>query len=216
MVGSRPALLTVLVMCCTPRSGAAAADAVDAYVGVSLGQAHVAVLPAPVLGSSSLNSICCNTTVNGTAALSGDHFAFKALLGTRPVSLLGAEAAYVDLGTPHGALGGNPATAKMSGETLFGLLYLPTPVIDTFLKAGAAHLRSQISGDAIQITIDCFPGLCTPPKVFFRQQRTDTEFAFGAGIQHKIGSLAMRAEFERFTAADEHPTLITAGLTWSF
>jgi hypothetical protein len=216
MVRSRPALLTVLVMFYTAWSGAVAADAVDAYVGASLGQAHVAVLPAPVFGSSLLNSICCNTTVNGTAALSRNHFAFKALLGTHPVSLFGAEAAYVDLGSPHGTLGGNPATAKISGETLFGLLYLPTPVIDTFLKAGAARLRSQISGDAIQITIDCFPGLCTPPKVLFRQERTDTEFAFGAGIQHKIGSLAVRAEFERFSAADEHPTLITAGLTWSF
>jgi hypothetical protein len=36
------------------------------------------------------------------------------------------------------------------------------------------------------------------------------------GIQHKIGSLAVRAEFERFTAAEEHPTLITAGLICSF
>jgi hypothetical protein len=216
MVVSRPVLLTLLVMLCTVWSRAAAADTVGAYVGASLGEAHVAVLPAPVFGSSLLNPICCSTTVDGTAALSRDHFAFKALLGIHPVSLLGAEAAYVDLGSPHGALGGNPATAKMTGETLFGLLYLPTPVIDTFLKAGAARLRSQITGDAIQVTIDCFPGVCTPPEVLFRQQRTDTEFAFGAGIQHKIGSLAVRAEFERFTAAEEHPTLVTAGLTWSF
>jgi hypothetical protein len=36
------------------------------------------------------------------------------------------------------------------------------------------------------------------------------------GAQYKFGSLAVRAEFERFNAAGEHPSLLTLGLTWSF
>ena len=40
MVRSRPALLTVLVMFYTAWSDAAAADAVDVYVGASLGLAN--------------------------------------------------------------------------------------------------------------------------------------------------------------------------------
>ena len=164
VVGSRTVLFIVLVIFCLAWSNAADADTAGAYVGVSLGHAHIAVLPAPVDGSSLLNPICCGTTVNGTTALSGDHLGFKALLGTHPVSFFGAEVAYVDLGSAHSLLGGNPAPAKMSGETLFGLLYLPTPVIETFLKAGAARLRSHRTAGTL-ITSGC--GLPTPayPRV---------------------------------------------------
>jgi hypothetical protein len=46
--------------------------------------------------------------------------------------------------------------------------------------------------------------------------RSDTSFAAGVGAQVKFGSLALRAEYERFDAAGENPSLVSLGLTWSF
>jgi hypothetical protein len=36
------------------------------------------------------------------------------------------------------------------------------------------------------------------------------------GAQYKFGSLAARAEYERFSVAGEHPSVVWFGLTWTF
>jgi hypothetical protein len=38
----------------------------------------------------------------------------------------------------------------------------------------------------------------------------------GGGAQYKLGPMALRAEYERFSADGTHPTLISVGVTWSF
>lgn len=43
-----------------------------------------------------------------------------------------------------------------------------------------------------------------------------TKFAFGAGVQGKIGSLAIRAEYERVGAGGENPSIASLGVTWKF
>ena len=52
--------------------------------------------------------------------------------------------------------------------------------------------------------------------------RSSTNFAFGAGVQYKLGSLpalgsfALRAEYERFQFGGENPSQVSFGLTWTF
>ena len=38
----------------------------------------------------------------------------------------------------------------------------------------------------------------------------------GLGAQYKLGSWAVRAEYERFNAAGENPSLLSVGITWTF
>ena len=42
-----------------------------------------------------------------------------------------------------------------------------------------------------------------------------TNFAYGAGVQGKIGSLAIRAEYERIGGSSANPDLISLGVTWT-
>ncbi len=44
----------------------------------------------------------------------------------------------------------------------------------------------------------------------------NTNFAYGAGLQGKIGALAIRAEYERISASGGNPDIISLGVTWTF
>jgi opacity protein-like surface antigen len=151
-----------------------------------------------------------------TTTFEYNHSAYQLIVGVRPISLLGAEASYIDFGHPHYKSSANAAVAtdlELKGSAAFGVLYLPVPVIDLYLKAGVSSLRSQFNGTAF------LPGPCpiTMPNCgVVHQNQTDTGFAAGAGVQVKFGSLAARAEYERFTAAGTHPDMITLGLIWKF
>jgi hypothetical protein len=49
-----------------------------------------------------------------------------------------------------------------------------------------------------------------------RYEVTNTGLAAGAGAQFKFGSLSVRGEYERFSAAGGNPSLFSLGLTWTF
>jgi hypothetical protein len=199
----------IVVLCAV--ASAAAADPLGLYVGAAVGQsgvtgkvanpsAAIAVFPVPT-----------------SDVFDEEHSALKVMVGLRPIPLVGAEFSYLDLGNPSGSLFGFPASASMKGESAFGILYLPVPVVDVFAKAGAARLQSTFRGFAPNGIPDniCVAGVpCgTSP---FQQERTTTAFAAGAGAQFKLGAWAIRAEYERFNVAGEAPHLASLGLTWSF
>ena len=143
------------------------------------------------------------------------HSAFKVMVGVRPVSLVGAELTYIDLGHPSGNVFKYPATASLKGPAAFAVLYLPVPVIDVFLKAGVARLQSDLSGLVADGSNVCLVGQpCGAAP--FRLNRTNTSGAGGAGAQYKLGSWALRAEYERFNAAGGNPGLLSLGVTWTF
>ena len=178
---------------------ASALDPIGWYVGGAIGQAQVIeevsgpALPLPVRFQET-------------------HSAFKLMVGARPISLLGAEVSYMDFGNPGRSFFGYPANASMKGGSAFGMLYLPVPIIDVYLKAGIASIHSTVSGS---VPIVCpAPGPCGPGA--FQQSQTNTGFAGGAGLQFKFGSWTARAEYERFNAASENPYMLSLGLTWSF
>jgi opacity protein-like surface antigen len=175
-----------------------AANPIGLYAGGAIGQANLEA----------------NVPTFSTTTFKDNHSAYKLLVGVRPISLLGVEISYIDFGHANGTLQGYQlADLDLKGTAAFGVLYLPVPVIDLYLKAGVSSLRSQFNGTAL------VPGVCqtnVPNCNVVHQNQTDAGFAAGAGVQVKFGSLAARADFERFTAVGAHPNMISLGLIWKF
>ncbi|MGH8317438.1 MAG: outer membrane beta-barrel protein [Steroidobacteraceae bacterium] len=195
----------------------ASTNLLNVYVGASLGHASLRASDSSLIASypDSLGSFDRN------------DFAYQIMAGVRGLYLLGAEIDYFNLGS--GAVSpswlglGAVTDARISqkGEAAFAVLYLPVPVINLYLKAGVAHLTTQLSAsgntgvcppDHLCPEIVC-PTCATP----FRGTLDSGEatFAAGAGVQWKFGAWAVRGEYERFDTLGEHPDLLTVGVTWT-
>ena len=197
-------ILAALVFVVPPNGNALAGDLLGLYVGGAIGQSHLEAAASQVF--SDIGSATSTENIDKT------HAAFKVMLGARPISLLGAEIDYIDFGKPSGSLFGNPADVSMKGAAAFGVLYLPVPIVDVYLKAGIARLESTINGSI------CSPCACDLQvcRFSFQLNRTNTSGAGGGGAQYKFGSWAVRAEYERFNAAGGNPSLLSVGITWHF
>jgi opacity protein-like surface antigen len=201
-------ILATLVLLALPISNATAEDLLGLYVGGAIGQSRVEATDVGFLKPE----------------FAENHSAFKAMVGIRPISLLGAELDYIDFGNASGSLRfpsnvANTGTAAVSvkGEAAFGLIYLPIPIVDVYAKAGLSRLQTSVNGGDNFYQCGVPPGPPGCPFVsHFQLSRTDTGFAAGAGAQYKFGSWAVRAEYERFDAAGAHPSLVSAGIAWTF
>lgn len=120
-------------------------------------------------------------------------FAWKVFAGVRAFSFAGAELNYVDFGKPSG--GG--LDLKYKAIAGYGVFYvpLPLPILDIYVKAGLA--RVDVNPSAAPNT-------------------DDTKFAYGAGLQLKFGSFAVRGEYEQYKVEDAKPSLMTLGFSKSF
>jgi opacity protein-like surface antigen len=150
----------------------------------------------------------------------GRHSAWKVIAGIRPVSPLGVELEYIDFGNPRtevmdtfsGALTG----AEAKAVTLFGLGYLPLPVpfLDVYGKLGLARLHTTLT--EISPVPFCPVGVIPCAQTTSNQSGWSTNFAYGAGVQVKVSSLAVRAEYERIDASAGNPDILSLGVTWTF
>jgi opacity protein-like surface antigen len=140
------------------------------------------------------------------------HSAYKFMAGIRPISLLGVEIAYDNFGHPSQQIGYLATNVSMKGESAFGILYLPVPVLDVFFKAGLARIDSTATTNVVCLAGQPCIELATPGP----ESRTNVGLAAGAGAQFKIGSLAVRGEYERFNAAGGNPSLWSIGVIWKF
>ncbi len=122
--------------------------------------------------------------------------AWDVFVGVRVLSFLGAEVKYIDFGKPNG----DGAEFKYNGLAGYGLYYLPLPlpVLDVYVKAGVARLDADIKFDGGTLSTD------------------DTKFAYGAGVQLKFGSFAIRGEYEQFKIEGAKPSLLSVGFSKSF
>jgi opacity protein-like surface antigen len=206
------ALLALLLCPLVTGGSARASDPLGLYLGAAYGEAHVRAQLGPFVPGS-------------TGPLPGfdaTHSAYQAILGMRPISFLGAEITYIDLGRPSriGLTDPIPGIASFvtaeqasqKGEAAYALLYLPVPVIDVYVKAGL----SRITTDA-QVTYT-LPGAYCPAgfncETSSSASITNTSFAYGAGVQWKLGDWSVRGEYERFSAAGENPTLLSIGMSY--
>jgi opacity protein-like surface antigen len=109
------------------------------------------------------------------------------------------------------------ADVRMKGSAAFGILYLPVPVVDVYLKGGLARIQTSANVTGVLLGVGtCVVGFPDCARFARHNSATDTHFAAGAGAQFKLGSWALRAEYERFSAAGENPGLATLGVTWTF
>jgi hypothetical protein len=134
------------------------------------------------------------------------------MVGFRPIRLVGAELAYLDFGHPSRHVGFIPTDVSMRGAAALGILYLPVPVVDIYVKAGVARLQSTVTATSV-----CPPGAyCVVIPTTTAVSSANVAFAGGAGVQVKFGSFAVRGEYERFNAAGGHPSLLSLGAVWTF
>lgn len=205
-IGVLPVVVFVLATTC---GTAKAEDPVGFYIGGSLGRADVhadrsvrATLDALDLHGSDLH-----------------HFGWKAMMGIRPLPIIGAEAEYIDLGNRSYGSGIAPTVTTGvvhdKGGALFGMLYAPIPVpfFDLYGKIGVARLRSDTRGETAGLVC---PAIVPSSCPFFESERTETRPAYGAGVQFKFGAAAVRVEYERFSVSTDRPDLTSIGFTWTF
>lgn len=196
----------------------AQAAPLDLYLGAGFGQAHI---------RAQLNGL---SGPNGPVGSLGDFdstkSAYQAMFGIRLLSFLGAEVDYIDLGQQSirgpgqpvpGEAGANVLAEQVSqkGEAAFGMLYLPVPIIDVYVKAGVSRITTDMSATTN------YPGVGTcqinDPGCslsYLSRSSSDVGFAYGAGVQWKLGQWAVRGEYERFDAAGANPSLLSIGMTF--
>jgi hypothetical protein len=208
-------LLMIAMSGCGASTVALADNAMGTYVGAGAGESHLrtgteVIDPGPPGG------------YNGPGyKFDARHSAWKATAGIRPLSRLGVELQYLDFGrvstgvAPTG--GGTLLAAEAEAMTVFGLGYLPLPVpfLDVYGKLGVARLRTSLK-EIGPIAIICPVGVtpCLPPT--FNQVDWTTNLAYGAGVQAKIRHFAIRAEYERISAGERTPDMVSLGVTWTF
>jgi opacity protein-like surface antigen len=193
---------SALLLCALAGSAVAADGLIGFQLGAGLGQANIRVDQRP--GNIGLG-------------LKENHTAWKVLLGVRPISVIGAELSYFDLGKANASFGGGTtavnAQAQQRGAALFavGYLPLPLPLLDIFGKVGMA--RTQTTLDGTQPALVCVVAGCN----VFHGNSSDNKWAWGAGAQIKLPltGLAVRAEYEQFKTPNGDPHLVTVGLIWN-
>ena len=202
------ALLMIAGLHCVP--AAAASNLLGLYVGAGAGRAEVRA-------TGFRNPLSASVT-GPLGGVGGNAFAYQLTAGVRFLSVFGAEADYVDLGQASGPIGTKTsARVDTTGTAVFGVFYLPIPVINVFAKAGLARLDTQGSATiALPGFASCTVGVsnCGVYSSAYRQRTTS--LAAGIGAQIDLGPLAVRAEVERFSAAGEHPTLAAIEVLFRF
>ncbi len=192
-----------------------AADPLEIYIGGAVGKATVRADEITFVAPT-------GNALTGPISLSKSETGWKILGGVRPISLLGAEVEYVEFGsptasnTPAGYGLGYTVDMRSKAAAAFGVFYVPIPVplLDVYGKVGLARVQTTVDATA---GLGCFgPLLCPVAFGDFKRHRTDSRFAYGAGVQVKPGRFAIRAEYERISTNTGDPDLLSVGATWTF
>jgi opacity protein-like surface antigen len=187
--------VTLIAACGTGK----AADLLGLYIGGAMGGSTVRV----------------DKSLTGTSNdVTDRHTGWKAMVGIRPLSIVGAELEYLDFGNPSYTSG--PATGVVDSKAvaLLGVLYapIPIPVFDLYGKLGVARLQTDVNGQILGLFCPVgFPNCGT-----IAASHRDTGVGYGGGMQFKFAAVAVRAEYERVESSNSSPDMFSLGLTWTF
>ena len=170
------------------------------YVGASLGQASIEQRKDFVED--------IDTT---RVAFDSDDMGYKVLIGVRPLDWLGVEGTYTNFGkqedTLRRTLASTNTTVEQDGEFegygLSGFLvgYIPIGPVDIFGKAGL------VSWDTKTKVADEVDWL----------RKDGNDLAYGVGVQFRLLSLGLRAEYEVFDLDGlEDANFLSIGVTYTF
>jgi Outer membrane protein beta-barrel domain len=200
--GSLLAILTIGA--CAVSTAALADNLAGFYVGAGVGY----------------STIRSDDSAYGLPGYYNDHqTAWKAIVGVRPLPIVGAEFEYIDFGQPGGHRNYDPnyygRDSHPRAAALFAVGYLPLPIplFDVYGKAGVARLRTDVT----TFVPNCAtPAYCAVPGTSIRQAQTDNRFAYGVGVQSKWWGVSFRAEYERISSQYGDPDAVTVSATWTF
>ena len=156
----------------------------------------------------------------------GEPLGWNAVIGLRPIPILGAEAEYIDFGHSRLAAGppffaGGSSQQFLGGEAhdqaaaVFAVGYLPVPIpwLEPFAKLGWGQIWEHGHYGAV-----------TPDGTASLQATESTHpsgAAYGGGVQFHFSQLAIRAQYERISGSRSfgewnNPALLSVGLNWTF
>jgi hypothetical protein len=199
-------LLALSATCASTR--VFADDAGGFYLGAAIGESHVRS-SKEILGDTDF-----------VYPFDEHHSAWKVTAGIRPIPPLGVELEYIDFGNPSAAseIGGFGGISQVDAKALalfaVGYVPLPAPFLDLYGKLGIARLHTTVT--EVPPVPDCPGGASSCAATPFNISGSNTNVAYGAGLQGKFGSLAIRAEYERIAASGGNPDLVSLGVTWTF
>ncbi|HET9389817.1 MAG TPA: outer membrane beta-barrel protein [Steroidobacteraceae bacterium] len=156
-----------------------------------------------------------STLRNDSLGFDQHGYGFDLRAGVRPIRYLGAEIEYVDLGDRHdfsdACFGGfhcDGTHVRAQGGAAFGVVYLPIPhsLVELYGKAGAARLQTRATSTQFCDFCDIV--------ILDHTDTTDTDFAWGGGLQLHWWNFGFRGEFQQFQTHSGHPSLVSAGFTW--
>jgi hypothetical protein len=153
------------------------------------------------------------------------RFAWKVMMGIRPITWLGAEVEYLDLGSASlgstllvpgdssaGEFLGAHSAARAGAGFAVGYLPLPVSGMDLFGKLGVTRLQMPYR------YADDYPATCPANEscqLFVSRHDVDTGAAYGGGAQFRFSAFAVRAEFERLSTSIGDPHVVSLGFTWT-
>lgn len=128
--------------------------------------------------------------------LDGDDTGFKIIAGIRPLDWFGIEASYVNFGEVKEG----PLSVESDGITGFGVFFLPVGPVDVFAKGGVISFDTDVKLQNIGSV-----------------RNDGTDFAYGVGVQFRLLSLSVRAEYEKFEIDDtDDANMLSIGVTYTF
>lgn len=133
----------------------------------------------------------------GATQIDSDDTGFKFIVGLRPLDWFAVEASYVNFGEAEDG----PLAANTDGISAFGVFFLPVGPVDVFAKGGLISFENSVE-------LDGFGDI-------YREDGTD--LAYGLGVQFRLLSLGVRAEYEIFDIDDvEDANMLSIGVTYTF
>lgn len=134
-----------------------------------------------------------------------DDRGFKGIVGFRPLDSFAIEANYIDFGETHVPVNlvciqvPCPTEVSIDSQAVsvsaVGMFALP--LVDLFARVGYARWDSEVSA-------------------FGAQEREGSDPTYGAGAQVRVGSFALRFEYERFEFDDDDADIVSIGFTYTF
>lgn len=133
----------------------------------------------------------------GLAQIDSDDTGFKFLAGLRPLDWFAVEASYVNFGEAEDGI----LAAETDGISAFGVFFVPVGPVDLFAKAGLISFDSTVEVDGLGTLL----------------AEDGTDLAYGVGVQFRLLSLGIRAEYEKFDIDDvEDANMLSIGVTYTF
>jgi opacity protein-like surface antigen len=208
--------LALAIAACLTYGRASADDSFYFYIGGAVGQSNVRASRLDFIGYPT-------NPAPAPVSISKSATGWNVFAGIRPIYLLGAELAYTDFGHPTASQAppagfglAYQAALRAKATTAFGILYAPVPVrfLDVYAKAGVARLETSTDATG---AFGCWtPLACAVYPVRAHRDQTGARFAYGAGVQARLSAIGVRLEYQRISATDGNPDLVSAGLTWNF